>query len=54
VFETFGPVQSPFYSIRFNSPEDIAKMNIEQKMTVFYAPEDLDCTKLIFVSQLQK
>jgi len=28
VFETFGPVMSPFYSIRFNDAADIAEAQV--------------------------
>ncbi|XP_031548844.1 H/ACA ribonucleoprotein complex non-core subunit NAF1-like [Actinia tenebrosa] len=54
VFETFGPVRNPFYSVRFNTPEDITKMDVKQGMMVFFVPEDLDFTKLVFISQLQR
>ncbi|KAK3697758.1 hypothetical protein QZH41_010315 [Actinostola sp. cb2023] len=54
VFETFGPVQSPFYSVRFNSPDDITKSEIKPDMLVFIAPEDLDFTKLVFTSEIEK
>lgn len=40
--------------MRFNTPEDITKMDVTQGMMVFFVPEDLDFTKLVFVKQLEK
>jgi H/ACA ribonucleoprotein complex non-core subunit NAF1 len=50
IFEIFGPVASPFYSIRFNTTKEIKENNLELEINsfVFYAPESQKYTKYIF------
>lgn len=50
----FGPVQNPFYSIRFNSVEDINAKNVETGMAVYFAPAVPEITHYVFVDQLKK
>ena len=38
VFETLGPVARPFYSVRFNSAEDIAAASATPGREVYFAP----------------
>lgn len=52
VFETFGPVASPFYSVRYNCESDIERLGIEPHQTVFYAPSESQYTHYIFLEQL--
>uniref|UniRef100_A0A5S6R2Z4 H/ACA ribonucleoprotein complex non-core subunit NAF1 n=1 Tax=Trichuris muris TaxID=70415 RepID=A0A5S6R2Z4_TRIMR len=53
IFETFGPVKAPYYSIRFNSVEEIANMGIHVKQTLFYANTSAySCP--VFVNALQE
>ncbi|PVD18766.1 hypothetical protein C0Q70_21318 [Pomacea canaliculata] len=54
VFEVFGPVVRPYYSIRFNSPDDIKKKGIQMGMPVYFAPEMPEITHYIFVEQLKR
>ncbi|XP_032234934.2 uncharacterized protein LOC5509974 [Nematostella vectensis] len=54
IFETFGPVQKPFYSIRFNSEEHLTNKGVAAGLKVFYVPDDKDCTKFVFVAHLEK
>jgi len=54
VFETFGPVQTPFYSIRFNMDRDISDKNVNVGDKVFYAPDMLEFSNFVFVAQLKK
>ena len=54
VFETFGPVQTPFYSVRFNNEADIDKRNIHVEDKVFYAPDMMEYSNFVFVAQLKK
>ena len=54
MFETFGPVTAPLYSVRFNQPKDITQRGLEVGMEVFYAPEMENFTKYVFVEQLRK
>ena len=53
VFETFGPVAAPLYSVRFNSTADIRKRGIKVGMEVFYAPEMETFTKYVFMEKLR-
>ena len=57
VYETFGPVKKPYYQIRFNKEEDIAKHcdgAIVPGAEVFHAPGHPEYTRYIFLSQLYK
>ncbi|KAF6035634.1 NAF1 [Bugula neritina] len=54
VFETFGPVICPFYSIRYNSVEDINVSDVKVTQTIFYAPkEEKSLTTYVFVDRLR-
>ncbi|XP_033752624.1 H/ACA ribonucleoprotein complex non-core subunit NAF1-like [Pecten maximus] len=53
VFEVFGPVSTPWYSVRFNSNKDIEAKGIKTGMKVFYAPTKDDYTKYVFVTFLK-
>jgi rRNA processing protein Gar1 len=50
IFEIFGPVAIPFYSIRFNSLDEIETRELDLQIGshVFYAPECKEYTKFIF------
>lgn len=50
IFEVFGPVIEPLYSIRFNSEEEAIKLPIG--MELFYAPGMDELTKKIFTQDL--
>ena len=54
VFETLGPVKMPFYSVRFNSAEDIEEKGIEIGDKIYYAPEEEQFTSFVFVNNLIK
>ena len=54
VFETFGPVQTPFYSVRFNVDRDISEKNVHVGNKVFYAPDMMEFSNFVFVTQLKK
>ncbi|KAJ7370477.1 H/ACA ribonucleoprotein complex non-core subunit naf1 [Desmophyllum pertusum] len=54
VFETFGPVQTPFYSLRFNTNTDISEKNLHVGDKVFYAPDMMEYSNFVFVTQLKK
>ncbi|ESO89224.1 hypothetical protein LOTGIDRAFT_229116 [Lottia gigantea] len=54
VFETFGPVSKPFYSIRFNTIEDIKNKKINIGDKVYCAPNLEDITQYIFLDQLRQ
>jgi len=53
VFDVFGPVVAPLYSIRFNSVQEIAERNIVLDTPVFYAPNyESPITDYVFYQQL--
>lgn len=53
IFETFGPVVAPLYSIRFNKVEDIADKNITVGAKVFYGTNYRDFTQYVFVESIR-
>ncbi|XP_050401360.1 H/ACA ribonucleoprotein complex non-core subunit NAF1 [Patella vulgata] len=54
VFEIFGPVACPFYSVRFNNSADIKNQNIEVGDQVYCAPNLEELTQYIFIDQLKQ
>ena len=54
MFETFGPVQTPFYSVRFNRDRDISDKNVRVGDKLFYAPDMMEFSNFVFVAQLKK
>ena len=52
VFDTFGPVKTPFYSIRLSGKIDESK--ISKGTRVSFVPFNQEITKYIFVEQLKK
>lgn len=56
IFETFGPVSNPFYTIRFNSLNEITERNLDLDLNslVYYA-ESTKYTKFVFnLDELRK
>ena len=53
VFDVFGPVAQPYYSVRFNSDDHIKEKCLERGMDVFYAPKS-EYTSFIFLEQLMR
>ncbi|UJR28763.1 hypothetical protein I4U23_009989 [Adineta vaga] len=53
IFETFGPVERPYYSIRYNDMNSIHQRQIELNQEVFYAPKETTYTKYVFVQELR-
>ncbi|ETN86702.1 NAF1 domain protein [Necator americanus] len=51
VFDLFGPVRSPLYSVRFNTREEAAKIQVGMK--VYYAPMAEQYTKKVIETQLE-
>ena len=55
IFETFGPVTNPFYSIRFNNLNEIQQFKLEVGAIVFYAPDSKELTRFVFnLDELRK
>ena len=54
VFEIFGPVKTPWYSVRFNDPENIKTKEITVGLSVYCAPKEECFTKYVFVDSLKQ
>ncbi|KAJ3153075.1 H/ACA ribonucleoprotein complex non-core subunit naf1 [Geranomyces michiganensis] len=52
IFETFGPVTRPFYSVRFNSAEEIAALDLPTGTDV-YVPRAPGLEKVVFTRALK-
>lgn len=53
VFETFGPVSRPFYTVRFKSSNDIDEEVCQVKSPIFYVP-DYPETRFVPTEKLKK
>lgn len=53
VFETFGPVKTPWYSVRFNQLENIKAKGVKEGMPVYCAPREDSFTKFVFTDSLK-
>lgn len=53
MFETFGPVSRPFYSVRFNTAEEIDRERAKVGSRVFYVPS-YNKSALVQVEELKK
>ncbi|XP_025412858.1 H/ACA ribonucleoprotein complex non-core subunit NAF1 isoform X2 [Sipha flava] len=53
VFDVFGPVNKPFYAVRFNNSDHIKKFDINIKEPVYCAPQT-EYANFVMVSQLMK
>lgn len=51
VFDTFGPVKHPYYTIRLLAKTDVSKLSKGTK--VFFVPFNKELTKYVFVEQLK-
>ncbi|XP_064393974.1 H/ACA ribonucleoprotein complex non-core subunit NAF1-like [Halichondria panicea] len=52
IFETFGPVKTPFYSILVQSKEHANRLGLTTGDTVYVVPGDLSLTMYVFTSKL--
>lgn len=52
VFDTFGPVKCPFYSIRLS--QRIHSDEVKKQADVFFVPYNQSLTKYVFVEDLKK
>lgn len=53
VHDVFGNVSSPYYVVRFNSPQHIVERDVRVNMEVYYAPQT-QFSKYVFYSELMK
>lgn len=54
VFEIFGPVKSPYYSVHVHSPEHASSLGLDPGRRVFVIPGNEELTKYVFTQQLLK
>lgn len=54
MFETFGPVKRPFYSIRINSMDDLPMLGVALGDIVYIIPDNPVLTKYAFPQDLMK
>ena len=53
IFETFGPVSCPLYSVRFNSNEHIAQHAAEIGAKVYNVPRVSEWTHYVFLEHVK-
>ncbi|XP_044740125.1 H/ACA ribonucleoprotein complex non-core subunit NAF1 [Chrysoperla carnea] len=53
IFDVFGPVNNPMYTVRFNNKEDILNKNVKVGIQVYCAPTT-EHTSYVLVSDLMK
>lgn len=53
VFDVFGPVQEPFYVVRFNSTAHLQEFNVQVGDPIYFAPST-EHTTLVHVAELMK
>lgn len=53
VFDVFGPVQTPFYVIRFNSYQHVMETNVQCGDRVYFAPTT-DHTNFVVLDELMR
>lgn len=55
IFDVFGSVKVPYYSIRFTKVEHIKEKEIHPGMSVYFVPQtDRNITKFAFVDEIKK
>lgn len=55
IFDVFGSVREPLYSIRFSNEQQIKDKGIEKDMQVYFAPQpDTNVTKFAFINEIRK
>ena len=52
VFETFGPMKKPYYSIRVNSPDHVTSLGLTPNTVVYFVTGNLEMTRFIFTKKL--
>ncbi|XP_050443862.1 H/ACA ribonucleoprotein complex non-core subunit NAF1-like [Adelges cooleyi] len=53
IFEVVGPVNKPYYTVRFNGSDHVQKFNVNVKETVYCAPQT-DYTSYVFISKVMQ
>ncbi|XP_065296789.1 H/ACA ribonucleoprotein complex non-core subunit NAF1 [Dermacentor albipictus] len=54
VFDVLGPVAAPYYTVRFNSAQELTERALEPGEPVLYAPLHADVTQYVLESEVRK
>ena len=54
IYETFGPVKQPFYSVLFDSPQVIKASGIKIGQPLYCSPADNQLTQFVFLRDIKK
>lgn len=56
IFDVFGPITEPLYSIKFTDEQQIKDKNIHKDMPVYFLPQadNQTITKFAFVNEIRK
>ncbi|KAL1447107.1 hypothetical protein MTO96_028660 [Rhipicephalus appendiculatus] len=54
VFDVLGPVSAPYYTVRFNTAQELAERALEPGEPVLYAPLHADVTQYVLESEVRK
>lgn len=55
IFDVFGAITEPHYSIRFTNKEQIAEKDIQPGLDIYFLPQtDRSITKFAFVDEIKK
>lgn len=55
IFDVFGSIKEPHYSVRFNSADQISTRGIELEMPVYFLPQpDRSITRFAFLDEIRK
>ena len=54
VFEMFGPVKKPYYSIRVNSPNRVTSLGLTPNTVVYVVAGNLEMTSYVFTEKLMR
>ncbi len=52
IFEIFGPVKSPYYSVHVKSPEHARSLGLDPERVVYVVPGSKELTKYVFTQKL--
>uniref|UniRef100_A0A224YP81 H/ACA ribonucleoprotein complex non-core subunit NAF1 n=1 Tax=Rhipicephalus zambeziensis TaxID=60191 RepID=A0A224YP81_9ACAR len=54
VFDVLGPVSAPYYTVRFNTAQELTERALEPGEPVLYAPLHADVTQYVLESEVRK
>ena len=54
IFETFGPVKSPLYSVLVESDDHASSLGLTPGQLVYVVPSNMELSRYVFTQQLMK